>query len=355
MAQRQDTCAKKGVLLVNLGTPASTEAKAVRAWLREFLMDSRVVDLPWPVRALLVMGVIIPLRAKTTAAAYSSIWTAQGSPLLAHTDSLTQLVDKHLQDSGNPNQQISVDYGMRYGQPSIESGMLKMAEAKVRQLLIAPLYPHYAMSTTESSWQKALAVKAKYKLEMQLSLLPPFYNEPSYIRLLSDSLANQLQGLDGLLFSYHGLPERHLLRTDPTRKHCLKDAHCCQTASVAHATCYLHQAKSTSAQVAKQLNLPEGFWHTSFQSRVGSTPWLQPYTDKVLAALPKQGIRKLGVICPSFVADNLETLEEIKLRGQNTFLSAGGETFRYIACLNEQNAWGQTLSHLCLKALDNAK
>lgn len=340
-------CGKKGVLLINLGSPASTAVRDVRTWLREFLMDGYVIDLPWLIRALLVT-LISTVRTTKTAMAYRSIWTAQGSPLLTHTKNLAALVNRHLQ----ADQSACVDYAMRYGKPDIETAMLEMAEAGVDRLLIAPLYPQYAMSTTETSWQKSLAVKRKHHLPVQLFLLPPFYKAPAYIQLLSEGIAGKLQNLDALLFSYHGLPEQHLLRTDPTGNHCLRTTQCCQLVSSAHATCYLHQAKTTSARVAEQLALPDSFWHISFQSRLGTAVWLKPYTDQVLAALPGQGIRHLGVVCPAFVSDNLETLEEIQLRGRETFLAAGGKTFSYISCLNELDAWGPALARLCLDAFN---
>lgn len=334
---------QQGVLLVNLGSPASPRLSDVRAFLGEFLMDPYVLDMPWLLRKVLVSGVILRTRPKQTAKAYRSIWTTQGSPLLLTTARLTQAVTDCLA--------LPTAYAMRYGKPSIESAMRSLSTQGVRTLLIAPLYPQYAMSTTYTSLQCAILVNKQLPSPMQLKALPPFYQNDSYIECLAASIRPHLADADQVLFSYHGLPERHLRRTDPSGQHCLANQGCCENQAKAHETCYLHQAKVTSHKVAKCLGLTQTDWQTSFQSRLGRAAWLRPYTDQILTTLPKQKICKLAVCCPGFVADNLETLEEIDIRGRDLFLQAGGTNYTYVPCLNDTKEWTQVLAQLCLQAL----
>lgn len=343
-APTKTVAAKVGLLLVNLGSPASPERKDVGQWLNQFLMDPKVINLPWLLRKLLVSGIIVPLRTRRIAANYSSIWTDQGSPLLINTAHLAQAIATKTK--------LPVVWASRYGQPNINSGLQKLAAQGVNQVLVVPLYPQYAMSTTSTALEEANRCNSNLAQPVQLLALPPFYQDDGYIDCLAASVKTQLSAEDYLLISYHGLPERHLPVAAPANKgHCLATANCCEGSAAAHATCYLHQAKVTSQKLVQRLNLPAQRWQMSFQSRLGRTPWLQPYTDQVLAALPAQGIKNLAVVCPAFVADNFETLEEINIRGREQFMTMGGENYAYVPCLNNNSQWVASLARLCLQAL----
>lgn len=329
-------------LLVNLGSPASLARQDVKRWLGEFLMDPKVIEIPWVARKLLVSGIILPFRTSRTKEAYSAIWTDQGSPLLLNTDKLAKAMERR---SGLP-----VAWAMRYGQPNIPGVMRRLAEQKIKKLVLVPLYPQYASSTTATVLEQAGRVNRTLDAPFEMVHLPPFYHHPSYLECLAKLIRPGWDEKSHLLFSYHGLPERAVKRAHPENKrHCSMDDQCCRTPAKAHAYCYRHQSLLTSQKVAEQLGLTPDQWQVSFQSRLGRAPWLRPYTDEVLARLPGEGIRHLTVICPSFVADNLETLEEINIRGRRLFLQAGGDNFNYIPCLNEDESWVELLSQMCLK------
>ena len=342
--------ARQGVLLINLGSPASTETAAVRSYLNEFLMDPYVLDAPWPIRRLIVSAFILPTRPKRSAEAYRKIWRdnaddGYGSPLLHHT---AQLADA-LGAAAN----LPVAMAMRYGSPSIADGLAALKDKGVTDVCVAPLYPHYADSTTTTSLEAAREVLPP---GMQAFELPPFFVDPSYIEALATVTRDALtEPYDHLVMSYHGLPERHLTRTDPTGNHCLANPNCCEQASEAHATCYRHQTRETSRALAAALGLDASRYTVSYQSRLGRLPWLRPYTDATLAELPAKGVRRLAVVCPAFVADNLETLEEIGLEGQKTFLEAGGETFQLVPCLNAAPSWVDALASLVRATLPPAR
>ena len=328
--------ATRAVLLVNLGSPDSPAEADVRRYLDEFLMDPRVVDLPWPARRLLVSAFILPKRPKESGEAYASIWTDQGSPLKVYTRALAEGLDARIERP--------VRWAMRYGEPSIESVLVELAEQGVRDVDFVALYPHWAMSTSETSIVEAERVIEKHRLELRVMPMAPFYAEPGYIAELAALAREHLHDDDHLLFSYHGLPERQIRKCDSTRRHCLQVENCCATPSPAHARCYRHQVFETSELVAAELGLPEDRWEVSFQSRLGRAKWIEPYTDATLAALPARGVKRLAVMCPAFVADNLETLEEIGIEGRDTFLEAGGERFTLIPCLNARDGWIEYLA-----------
>jgi len=334
------------VLLVNLGSPDSPAESDVRPYLNEFLMDPRVVDVPWPLRRFLVSALILPRRPRQTGEAYASIWTEQGSPLKVITSELATALEASL---GTP-----VRWAMRYGNPSIESVLSAIAAEGYRHVRFCPLYPHWAKSTTETSVVEAERVVAENKLPLTLEPLSTFYDHPSYIAELAASAREVMHEDDHLLFSYHGLPERHLKKSDPTGSHCLARPDCCQVPSPAHAYCYRHQVYVTARLVAEALDLPADRWEVSFQSRLGRAKWIEPYTDQVLEALPARGRKKLAVICPAFVADNLETLEEINMQGRETFLEAGGERFTQIPCLNTRPGWVEVLTELLTEPASTA-
>jgi protoporphyrin/coproporphyrin ferrochelatase len=322
----------KGVLLVNLGSPDSTAVGDVRRYLREFLMDGRVIDVAWPLRAFIV-GMVLINRPKQSAEAYHKIWTPEGSPLVV----TSRRVLAGLQERVTT---VPVVLAMRYGSPSIEDAVRQLAEEKVNEVLLIPLFPHYAMSSYETAVERVRKVAARVAPPMRIVVQPPYGDAPDYIAALAASAKNHLEaGYDHLLFSFHGLPARHLRKSDPTGRHCLIALNCCNVASPAHATCYRAQCFKTVAAFVKQAGVPAGKYSVSFQSRLGRDPWLLPYTDVELAELPGRGIEKLLVICPAFVSDCLETLEEIGIRGRATFLSAGGKEFALVPCLNEHPLW----------------
>jgi len=333
----------KGVLLVNLGSPDSTAVGDVRRYLREFLMDGRVIDVPWPLRACIV-GTILIKRSKPAAEAYHKIWTPQGSPLIV----TSRRVQAKLQERVT----VPVGLAMRYRNPSIREAVRKLAEEKVDEVLLIPLFPHYAMSSYETAVERVKKVAAWIAPKMRIEAQPPYGDAPDYITALAASAKNHLEaGYDHLLFSFHGVPVRHLRKSDPTGDHCLIAPNCCNVAGPAHATCYRAQCFKTVAAFVKQAGVPAGKYSVSFQSRLGRDLWLMPYTDVVLAELPKRGIKKLLVICPAFVSDCLETLEEIGIRGRATFLSAGGKEFELVPCLNEHPLWLAALENMVRRFL----
>ena len=330
---------KIGYLLINLGTPDSPEVKDVRRYLGEFLMDPHVLDVPWAIRALIVNAFILPFRPKDSAEAYSKIWTPEGSPLLVKSQALADKLQERLD--------APVALSMRYGKPSIADGLLTLHENGVTQVCIVPLYPHYADSTIRTSVDSAMS---HLPSGMQGNVIKPFYQAAENTRAWGETIRRHLpEQWDHLLLSYHGLPERHLTKADPTNGHCLKQENCCEVDSVAHQTCYRHQVFVTSKEIANYLELPAEKHSVSFQSRLGRIPWLTPYTDHVLEQMPRQGIKHVVVACPAFVVDNLETLEEMGMQGEETFLAAGGESFTLIPCVNDDDLWVDGLAALCLQ------
>jgi ferrochelatase len=333
----------KGVLLVNLGSPDSASVGDVRRYLAEFLMDRRVIDVAWPLRALIV-GMILIKRPRQSAKAYRKIWKPEGSPLI--------VTSRYVQAELQKRVDAPVELAMRYQNPSIPNAIRKLRERGVDELFLIPLFPHYAMSSYETVVERVKEVVAKLAPQMRIVVQPPYFDSPDYITALVASAENDLrQGYDHLLFSFHGMPERQIKKTDPTGGHCLAKENCCEVASPAHATCYRAQCFKTVAAFVKQTGMPAGKFSVSFQSRLGRDPWLKPYTDFELAELPKRGVKKLLVICPAFVSDCLETLEEIGIRGRETFLSAGGKEFTQIPCLNEHPLWIAALEKIIRRFL----
>ena len=334
------------ILLVNLGSPASTDPRDVRRYLDQFLMDPYVIDVPVPLRALIVKGFILPTRPARSSEAYAKIWTDDGSPLVVNSARTRAALEAH---TGIP-----VGLAMRYGEPSIEAGIdaLLARNRAIDEVVVVPMYPQYAMASTktvEVAVEDALRARG-----IRHRFVAPFFDDPGYLDALAQRMRRE-PGLEGayVLFSYHGIPKRHLRKVDPTRGHCLGTPDCCAVPSAAHATCYRHQAFATTDGLARRLALPESGYGMAFQSRLGGG-WLQPFTDVVLAELPKRGITRLAVVCPSFVADCLETLEEIAIRGRATFMDAGGASFTYLPCLNDDPQWIAALAALCEAAPENA-
>ncbi|KIC89653.1 ferrochelatase [Flavihumibacter sp. ZG627] len=329
---------KRGIILMNLGSPDSTSVRDVRKYLNEFLMDERVIDMNWLGRLLLVRGIIVPFRAPKSAKAYASIWTREGSPLIVITKQLQAALQEQVSEP--------VAIAMRYGSPSPRDAYEELLQRMpgLEEVILIPMYPHYAMSSYETAVEYAKEQHLQGGYSFTLDIIPPYYDEPHYLEALADSIKPFLaQEYDQILFSYHGIPERHILKGDITGTHCLKVASCCEVDSPAHKQCYRHQCWFTTKKMVEYLGIPEGKWGFSFQSRLGRDPWLQPYTAKRLEELPGEGVKKLLVVCPAFVSDCLETLEEIAEEGKEEFLHAGGEVFTIIPCLNLHPMWVNTL------------
>jgi len=329
----------KGVLLVNLGSPDSPSVPDVRRYLREFLMDGRVLDVNWLLRFCIVHFAILPSRPKQSGEAYAKIWTPAGSPLVS--------ISRNVQAKLQARVSVPIELAMRYQNPSIPDAVRSLSDKGVDEVLLIPLFPHYAMSSFETAAERVKEVVSSRAPHMRVQVHPPFYQDPDYIAALAASAQQYLQQpYDHLLFSFHGLPERHLRKSDPTGRHCLATESCCTTPSPAHATCYRAQCFKTVAAFVRQAGVPESNYSVAFQSRLGRTPWLQPYTDAELPRLAQDGVKRLLVMCPAFVSDCLETLEEIGMRGRETFTEAGGTDLTLIPCLNEHPLWVEALENM---------
>ena len=331
----------KGVLLVNLGSPDSPSKSDVKKYLGEFLMDPRVIDLPYLLRAFLVKGVILNTRPAKSAEAYSKVWTQEGSPLIVISEKLKSALSEKLS--------MPVSLGMRYGSMSIEKGLEELSLGGVTEVLIVPLYPQFAMSTTETVMEKAREVKSAKFPGLSLDVLPPFYNDSLYVEAIAKSIeVGMKQNPEGhLLLSYHGVPERHIKKSDVTKSHCAINAVCCDEPSEAHEYCYRHQCLNTTQRIAEKLGLEKGTYTTAFQSRLGSDKWLEPYAADTLESMPSKGIKNLNVVTPSFVADCLETLEEMDIENRELFTEAGGERYNFIPCLNDTTDFVNALESWC--------
>ncbi len=340
----------KAILLCNLGSPDHPDIPSVRRYLNQFLMDPSVIQLPWLLRRIIVSLFVLPKRPKASAEAYLQIWTDKGSPLVALSEKLRSKVQKKVDRP--------VFMAMRYGNPSIESKILEIAkDNSIKEILFIPLYPHYAESTVETSIIEAKRVIEVHKLDLKLSIKAPFYNDASYIDALVNSatihLFEGLVGKDGqvnsphLLFSYHGLPELHLTKIDPTQKHCLKTQDCCSIESQTHKTCYRHQVMETTRLFVEKTKLKKDQYSIGFQSRLGRAKWLEPSTESKLRELAERGIKNVVVLCPAFVTDCLETLEEIAIRGNEVFKNAGGQSLKLVPCLNSYPDWVNLVASWC--------
>jgi len=337
---------KPGVILVNIGSPASPAVADVRRFLGEFLMDGRVIDLPFLVRLFLVRCLILPIRAPKTAAAYARIWTAEGSPLVATSTRLKTALQQQLG--------FTVELAMRYGRPSIASAVAKLASGGVTDLLLVPLFPHYAMSTYETVVVAVREVVTRCVPGARLTVLPPFYARTEYINALTTvARENSTQTAEHVLLSFHSLPERHLRKTDPTGTHCLARTDCCTVPSPAHATCYKHQCLITAEAFVKACGLAPQKYSIAFQCQFGPGRWLGPPTVGELRRLAGAGIKKIAVVCPSFVTDCIETIEEIGIGARAEFMSAGGSEFTLVPCLNDHPVWVKALATMIKQMLEH--
>lgn len=332
---------QRAVLLVNLGSPDNADTPSVRRYLNQFLMDRHVIQLPWILRRIIVSLFVLPKRPKASAEAYKSVWMEQGSPLVFLSEQLKHAVQEKVD--------IPVAMAMRYGNPSIESQLLALnQQGDIEEIIYIPLYPHFADSTITTSIEEAKRVIAKHQLKIKLSVIQPFYDQADYINALVSSAKPYLnEDYDHILFSYHGLPESHITKLDTSGQHCLQHSNCCQHAHEAHKTCYRHQVMRTTECFAEKANLDKYKYSVAFQSRLGRAKWLGPNTEDRLRELAQSGVKNVLVICPAFVTDCLETLEEIAIRGEEVFTEAGGEKLTLIPCLNDHPAWVDVLASWC--------
>lgn len=330
---------KQGVLLVNLGTPDAPEPGPVRTYLREFLNDPRVIDINPVGRFALLELLILPTRPAKSAEAYRKVWTEDGSPLLVFSRALADKVSAALPEA-------EVVLAMRYGSPSIPDGLAALREAGCDELIVLPLYPQYAASSTASTIDRVYdEVKKAWKPPF-VTIVPPFFDDPRFIDAFAQVGRPVLDALepDHVLMSFHGLPERHILKGDPTGgQHCLASQGCCDAIGPNNRMCYRAQSFATARLIAEALEIPKAEFSVAFQSRLGRTPWIKPYTDHVLVELAQRGVKRLAVFCPAFVADCLETLEEIGMRAKEDFLAAGGEALELVPSLNATGPWVDTV------------
>jgi ferrochelatase len=333
---------KSGVLLLNLGTPESPSPKDVRAYLKEFLNDPFVIDLPTLPRKLLVNGIILNTRPKKSAEAYGKIWTREGSPLLIHTRDLVEKVRSRLNPDGRGP---VVKMAMRYGKPSLDSALREFKEEGVGSVVFLPLYPQYSYAASESSIVEFERFRDRILPGAQVRVIEDFFSAPGFIDALAATLAPVLkdQNPDALLLSYHGVPERQLLKIRKRPDPCCSPG-CCDQWSKKNEKCYRAQSFETSRLLGKALDWPSSKMITAFQSRLGRTKWIEPYTDILLEELPEKGVKNLVVASPSFTADCLETLEEIQIRYRELFLDAGGERFTYVPCLNSRDDFADAIA-----------
>ena len=333
----------KGVLIGNLGTPLKPTVREVRRYLSKFPMDPLVIDIPFIYRWLLVNLIIIPFRVVKSTKAYKSVWMPEGSPLLHYSSKQKEALASCLD--------YPVALGMNYGEPSILKGIKELIQQGVDEIICLPLYPHYALSSFESLVQKIKKVSKNLKpyLNIKLKIIPPFYKNQHYISALSHVIQTNLpKEYDHILFSYHGIPERHILKADEAG-FCQLNQTCCEKESDSHQTCYRAQVIQTTLLTVRQLKIPENKYSISFQSRLGREPWLRPFTDVVIPEFARKSqkkIKHLVVVCPSFTSDCLETLEEIGIRARESFLEYGGKDLILIPCLNENSLWTKAMQNI---------
>jgi ferrochelatase len=340
-----------GVLLVNLGTPDEPTPAAVRRYLREFLSDPRVVTLNPVGRKLLLELVILPFRPRKSAEAYEKIWTERGSPLLA----LSRDLEAKVRAALGPGH--AVELAMRYGSPSIPDALERLRRAGMRRLVVAPLYPQYASATTGSTAQAVFEALSKWQAVPPVAVMPAFPDDPGFVAAFAAVGAPVIarERPDHVLFSFHGLPESQVRAADHSGgAHCLASEGCCETIGDANRDCYRAQCFQTARALARALGLSPGSFDVTFQSRLGRTPWIRPYTDATVDRLAREGKRRLVVFCPAFVTDCLETLEEIGLRARDQFVAAGGEALTLVPSLNASDTWVEALVALLRRTAGSA-
>jgi len=326
--KKVDLQKNEGVLLINLGSPKELSKKSVRQYLRVFLSDDNVVDLPKFFQQFILRLFILPFRPKNTLEAYEKIWTKKGSPLIISTESIA---NKLTEKTG-----WNVEYAMRYEEPSIEKALHKFKKNEINKIYVISLYPHNAMATTVTTELETRNVAMNVSNDFELIFTKPFFDNEEYINAMVNSIRPYVENksYDKIIFSYHGIPKRQAKKTDETGEHCFSTSNCCEIENDGSKDCYRSHTRIASDLTAKKLGLKDDQWEIAYQSRIGPG-WLTPFTDKRLAKLPEEGKDNIAILCPSFISDCLETLEEIDIRGRETFLKAGGKNMTYIPCLND--------------------
>ncbi len=334
---------KKGILLVNLGTPDSPSTADVRKYLDQFLMDERVIDIHPIKRNLLVRGIIVPFRSPKSAKLYQEIWTKEGSPLLIYGNSVKDIIAERLGDD------YHVELAMRYQSPSIPDALERLKQAKVESIKVVPLFPQYASASTGSVHQLVMEIVSKWQAIPSLSFINNYYDHPGMIQVFADNARKYLdQQWDHILFSFHGIPQRQMKKADVSGVHCLQVKDCCRTLTENNKFCYSAQCYQTAKLIAEELSLDKNNYTLCFQSRLGSDPWMQPYTSDVLKELAAKGVKRILVLCPAFVADCLETLYEITFEYHEEFQKLGGEKVQLVESLNDHPKWIDALEDIIL-------
>lgn len=334
---------KTGVLIINLGTPDEPTPPAVGRYLKQFLMDKWVVDINPILRWILVHLLIVPKRKFTSAEAYEKVWTEKGSPLMVYSKEFCEKLQTTLGDN------FEVNLAMRYGNPSIPSAVKKFKEQGIDSLVVMPMYPQYAESSTRSSEDQLAKTLKRLDYNPKLNVVPAFYQLNGFIKSYAELIKQKLNPQSHLLLSYHGLPERHVRKTDPTGSHCLQSANCCDVISNANRLCYRAHCFATSRALAKELGLEKSQYSVSFQSRLGRSPWIKPYTDFLYKDLINEGKTNVVVASPSFVADCLETVEELGMRLREDFLKDGGQQVELVSCLNASDSWVRAVADVVVQ------
>ena len=332
-----------GILLINLGSPKKLTKKSVREYLKVFLSDDYVLDLPKILQQIILRVFILPFRPKKTLEAYELIWTPEGSPLIISTESIA---NKLSLKTG-----WDVDYAMRYEDPSIENALLNFKNKGIYKIIVISLYPHNALATTITTEMETRIVAYKLSEDFELVFTKPFFDNEIYINAIANTIKPCIEkaSFDKIVFSYHGIPKRQAKKTDETGEHCFSDSNCCEIAGDGSKDCYRSHTRIASDLTAKKLGLSDDQWEVAYQSRLGPG-WLTPFTDKRLAELPEEGKKNIAVLCPSFISDCLETLEEIDIRGRKTFFDSGGKNMTYIPCLNDSEDTINLLENLVKSA-----
>ncbi len=335
--------AKTGLLLINLGTPASPEPNDVGKYLSEFLTDPFVIDIAAPLRWILVNLLIVPRRKHASSLLYKKVWRSEGSPLLVYSRQLKEQV--RVAAKAQYGDDVVVELGMRYGQPSLEQAIGTLFEHDVTRIVAFPLYPQYSLAATETAIAEVKKVLQKKAFKGKFDFVPPFYHHEAYLDAVVTVSQPVIDAVpwDKVLFSFHGLPERQVKKTDPTGTTCCMRPDCCDKMIEANKDCYRAQCYATTRLLVPRMKLPGDQTLVGFQSRLGRTPWIKPYSDEFYRTLPKQGVKRLLVISPSFVADCLETLEEIQIRGREEFRENGGEDLVLVPSLNGSPVWANAV------------
>lgn len=343
-----NTYPKDGILLINTGSPDSPETPDVRRYLKQFLSDPRVIDIAPLARWILVNVVILPFRPKQSGEAYASIWTDRGSPLISHSEDFRDRLRERLPE-------CLVEIGMAYGRPSVPEGMERLLKQGAKRIVIVPMFPQYASATVGSVLELSYKTAAEKMNVPAVTALPPFYEEPEFLDAWTAIARPQLDEFkpDHIVMSYHGLPERHIFKGDPTGSHCLKRGDCCDHYREANPMCYRAHCFATTRGIAERLGLGPNDYTLAFQSRLGRDPWLTPATDETIAELAKKGVKRLAVLSPAFVADCIETIEEIGMQAKETFEENGGTDFRLVTSLNSEPVWADAFTGILRRSTLN--